>query len=47
MKKLILLTLISFSTLAYENCTGENTATLEECSYNNYKLEDNALNYLY
>ncbi|MCZ4058386.1 DUF1311 domain-containing protein [Pantoea sp. LMR881] len=47
MKKLILLFLFSFSTYAYENCTSENTAELEGCSYNNYKLEDDALNYLY
>ncbi|MDQ1212382.1 lysozyme inhibitor LprI family protein [Pantoea anthophila] len=47
MKKLMLLFLVNFSTYAYENCTSENTAILEECSYNNYKSEDNALNYLY
>lgn len=47
MNKLILLSLISFSTYAYENCISENTAALEECSYNNYKSEDDALNYLY
>lgn len=47
MKKLILLFLISFSTHAYEICTSENTMALEECSYNNYKVEDELLNYLY
>lgn len=47
MKKLILLFLVSFSTYAYENCMSENTSALEECSYNNYKLEDDSLNYLY
>lgn len=43
----MLLFLVSCSTYAYENCTSENTAALEECSYNNYKLEDDTLNYLY
>lgn len=47
MKNLMLLFLVNFSTHAYENCTSENTAALEECSYNNYKLEDDTLNYLY
>ncbi|QCR38363.1 lysozyme inhibitor LprI family protein [Nissabacter sp. SGAir0207] len=47
MKRFLLLSLISFSTFAYENCTSENTAALEQCSYNNYKLEDGTLNYLY
>lgn len=47
MKKLILLFLVSFSTYAYENCTSGNTAEMEVCSYNNYKQEDNTLNYLY
>lgn len=47
MKRILLLSLLSFSTLAYENCTSENTSALEACSYNNYKLEDGTLNYLY
>lgn len=47
MKKIILLSLISFSTFAYENCTSENTAALEKCSYDNYKSEDMILNYVY
>lgn len=47
MKKLILLFLVSFSTYAYENCTSGNTEEMEECSYSNYKQEDNTLNYLY
>jgi len=47
MKKLILLSLISFSAVGYENCTSGNTAALEKCSYNNYQSEDNLLNYLY
>ncbi len=47
MKKLLLLSLISFSTVAYENCTSENTTVLESCSYDNYKSEDELLNYLY
>lgn len=47
MKKLMLLFLASFSTYAYENYTGEDTAALEKCSYNNYKSEDDNLNYLY
>lgn len=47
MKKLILLFFVSFSTYAYENCTNENTLALEKCSYNNYKSEDDLLNYLY
>lgn len=47
MKKLMLFFLASFSTYAYENCTSENTEALEQCSYNNYKLEDETLNYLY
>lgn len=47
MKKLILFFLASFSAHAYEICTSENTAALEKCSYNNYKIEDDILNYLY
>lgn len=47
MKIAILLSLISFSTFAYENCTSANTSVLEECSYNNYKSEDDTLNFLY
>ncbi|MFI3310559.1 lysozyme inhibitor LprI family protein [Ewingella allii] len=47
MKKLILLSLISFSALSYENCTSESTTALEICSYKNYKSEDVILNYLY
>ena len=47
MKKLILLSLISFSAVGYENCTSGDTAALEKCSYNNYQSEDNLLNYLY
>ena len=47
MKKLILLFLVSFSAYANENCTSGNAMELEECSYNNYKQEDDALNYLY
>lgn len=47
MKKIILLSLMSFSAVAYDNCTGENTTALETCSYDNYKSEDNLLNYLY
>lgn len=47
MKKFIILSLISFSASAYENCTGENITALEKCSYDNYKSEDNLLNYLY
>lgn len=34
---------VSFSTYAYENCTSGNSAELEECFYDNYKQEDNAL----
>ncbi|VED48963.1 Uncharacterised protein [Raoultella terrigena] len=47
MKKMILLMLFSSHVLAIENCTSENTNALEQCSYNNYKSEDQLLNYLY
>lgn len=46
-KLLMLLILVSFSSVAYENCASENTAELETCSYENYKSEDGVLNYLY
>jgi uncharacterized protein YecT (DUF1311 family) len=49
MKKSVLIVLFcfSFSTMAYENCTSENTKELERCSFGNYKSEDQLLNYLY
>lgn len=47
MNKLLLLVLFSSSAMAFENCTDENTNALEQCSYNNYKSEDQVLNYLY
>lgn len=47
MKKMILLMLFSSHVLAFENCTSEKTNALEQCSYNNYKSEDQLLNYLY
>lgn len=47
MNKLLILVLFSSSAMAFENCTGENTNALELCSYNNYKSEDQVLNYLY
>lgn len=47
MNKLLLLILFSPSAMAFENCTSEKTNALEQCSYNNYKSEDELLNYLY
>lgn len=47
MKKLMLLVIFSFSAMAYDDCTSENTKELEQCSYRNYNSEDQLLNYLY
>ncbi|MFI8418638.1 lysozyme inhibitor LprI family protein [Serratia sp. NPDC078593] len=47
MNKLILFMLFSSSVIAFENCTTGNTNELAKCSYDNYKSEDNLLNYLY
>lgn len=47
MKKIIFLFFMNFSAFAHENCASANTDELEKCSYSEYKVQDDTLNYLY
>lgn len=47
MKFLILVFFVSFSAFSFGNCSSEKLNELEDCTFNEYKIEDARLNYLY